>query len=360
MSQNPAFLRHLYALALIGGAALSMTRPVWAGPKDGEAKKLAESAIYEDYLNLQFDAALDKLNQASTLCEDGCGQSVKATILRDLGVVYFAGKEDRAKALDYFKQAFQADPFIQLDEDLSSDEIKAVFNEARQAVGVPSSSEGAVADPDEPTKAPSATGSHTPPKEQAVETPVPVYMTAPDDTDAVKLMFKAPGQDKFRSMGLRRYKSGWGGEIDCNAVSKTPGTLEYYFIMYDELGRETGRVGDEFDVFSTAIKSKISGPGPALPDQSPPGSCKEVMAADCPPGFPGCEELRDRRVGQRRRSRRRRETHGLAHHRRRFGFSLGASVEHGVYHREPLQLLLRRYISRSERESAQSRRHAGA
>jgi hypothetical protein len=273
---------------LIGTAALSMTSPAWAGPKDGEAKKLAESAIYEDYLNLQFDAALDKLNQAKAVCEEGCGQSVKATILRDLAVVYFAGKEDRAKALDYFKQAFQADPFIQLDEDLSSDEIKAVFNEARQAVGVPSSSEGAVADPDEPSKPPAATGSHTAPAEQAVETPVPLYMIAPEDTDAVKLMFKSPGQDKFRSMGLRRYKAGWGGEIDCNAASKKPGTLEYYFIMYDELGRETGRVGDEFETFTVPIKTSLSGPGPSLPDQSPPGSCKEVMAADCPPGFPGC------------------------------------------------------------------------
>lgn len=289
MSQNPAFLRHLYALALIGSAALSTSSPVWAGPKDGEAKKLAESAIYEDYLNLQFDAALDKLNKANTLCEEGCGPSVKATILRDLGVVYFAGKEDRNKALDHFKRAFQADPFIQLDEDLSSDEIKAVFNEARQAVGVPSSSSGGVDDSDEPAKPPAATGSHTAPEEQAVDTPVPVYMTAPEDTDAVKLMFKSPGQDKFRSMGLRRYKAGWGGEIDCNAVSKKPGTLEYYFIMYDELGRETGRVGDEFDPFTVPIKNTLSGPGPALPDQSPPGSCKEVMAADCPPGFPGCE-----------------------------------------------------------------------
>lgn len=280
MSQNPAFLRHLYALALIGSAALSTSSPVWAGPKDGEAKKLAESAIYEDYLNLQFDAALDKLNRAKTLCEDGCGPSVKATILRDLGVVYFAGKEDRNKALDHFKRAFQADPFIQLDEDLSSDEIKAVFNEARQAVGVPSSAAGDNDDEDAPPKPKAAVGSHTAPAEQAVDTPVPVYMTAPEDTDAVKLMFKSPGQDKFRSMGLRRYKAGWGGEIDCNAVSKKPGTLEYYFIMYDELGRETGRVGDEFDPFTVPIKNSLSGPGPALPDQSPPGSCKEELAAE--------------------------------------------------------------------------------
>jgi hypothetical protein len=295
VSQNPAFLRHLYAVTLIGSALLSgsallcVTNPAWAGPKDGEAKKLAESAIYEDYLNLQFDAALNKLEQAKTLCEEGCGQSVKATILRDLAVVHFAGKEDRDKALEFFKLAFQADPFIQLDEDLSSDEIKAVFNEARQAVGIPSSSGTLDADADEPAKPAAAAGSHTAPKEQAVDTPVPLYMTAPEDTDAVKLMFKAPGQDKFRSMGLRRYKAGWGGEIDCNAVSKKPGTLEYYFIMYDELGRETGRVGDEFDAFGVAIKNSLSGPGPALPDQSPPGSCKEVMAADCPPGFPGCQ-----------------------------------------------------------------------
>jgi hypothetical protein len=267
----------------------SVSTPAWAGPKDGEAKKLAETAIYEDYLNLQFDAAIQKLKQAQALCEEGCGQSVQAMVLRDLGVVYFAGKEDKAAALDYFKKAFQADPFVKLDEDLSSDEIKAAFDEARVAVGAPSS-----ADSGEPTETaasstPSATGSHTPPAEQAVDTPVPLFMNAPAETDSVKLMYRVPGQDKFRSMGLRRYKDGWAGEVDCESVSKKPGTMEYYFVMYDEMGREAGRVGDEFEAFTLPIKSSISGPAPSLPDQSAPESCKAVVAADCPPGFPGCE-----------------------------------------------------------------------
>src|SRR5690606_29472718 len=28
-------------------------------------------------------------------------------------------------------------------------------------------------------------------------------------------------------------------------------------------------------------------------DQSPPTSCKQLSAADCPPGFPGCESYDD-------------------------------------------------------------------
>lgn len=266
-----------------------VSTPAWAGPKDAEAKKLAEAAIYEDYLNLQFDAAIEKLKQAQALCQDGCGRSVQAMVLRDLGVVYFAGKEDKASALTHFKQAFQADPFVKLDEDLSSDEIKAAFEEARLAVGAPSSADSS---DDAEVSAPiggGATGSHNAPAEQAVDTPVPLFMTAAEDTDSVKLMYRIPGQDKFRSMGLRRYKNGWAGEVDCESVSKKPGSMEYYFVMYDEMGREAGRVGDEFETFSIPIKASISGPGPALPDQSPPGSCKELQAADCPPGFPGCE-----------------------------------------------------------------------
>jgi hypothetical protein len=291
VNQKPAFLRRLGTLLLVGGIVAGVSTPAWAGPKDAEAKKLAEAAIYEDYLNLQFDAAIEKLKQAQALCEEGCGRSVQAMVLRDLGVVYFAGKEDKAAALEHFKQAFQADPFVKLDEDLSSDEIKAAFDEARVAVGAPSSSDsgGDSLDTDAAAAGATATGSHTPPAEQAVDTPVPLFMTSAADTDAVKLMYRTPGQDKFRSMGLRRYKNGWAGEVDCESVSKKPGTMEYYFVMYDEMGREAGRVGDEFETFSLPIKANISGPGPALPDQSPPGSCKELQAADCPPGFPGCE-----------------------------------------------------------------------
>jgi hypothetical protein len=290
VNQKPAFLRRLGILLLVGGLVAGVSTPAWAGPKDGEAKKLAESAIYEDYLNLQFDAAIAKLNQARDLCEDGCGRSVQATVYRDLGVVYFAGKEDKASALDYFKKAFQADPFVKLDEDLSSDEIKAVFEEARSAVGVPSSSSS---DEGSGLTSSSATGSHNPPAEQTVETPVPLFMNASEDTDGVKLMYRMPGQDKFRSMGLRRYKNGWAGEVDCESVGNKTGTMEYYFIMYDEMGREAGRVGDEFDLFTLPIKTSISGRAPSLPDQSPPGSCKELQAADCPPGFPGCETYED-------------------------------------------------------------------
>lgn len=290
MNQKPAFLRRLGILLLVGGLVAGVSTPAWAGPKDGEAKKLAESAIYEDYLNLQFDAAIAKLNQARDLCEEGCGKTVQATVYRDLGVVYFAGKEDKASALDYFTKAFQADPFVKLDEDLSSDEIKEVFEEARSAVGVPSSSSS---DESSGITSSSATGSHSPPAEQAVETPVPLFMNASEDTDGVKLMYRMPGQDKFRSMGLRRYKNGWAGEVDCESVGTKTGAMEYYFIMYDEMGREAGRVGDEFDLFTLPIKASISGRAPALPDQSPPGSCKELQAADCPPGFPGCETYED-------------------------------------------------------------------
>lgn len=293
MNQNTAFFRRLGSLLLAGGLVVGLCTPAWAGPKDAEAKKLAEAAIYEDYLNLQFDAAANKLKQAQALCDEGCGQSVRAMVFRDLGVVYFAGKEDKAAALDYFKKAFQADPFVKLDEDLSSDEIKAVFEEARVAVGAPSSADNRGDDDDVGGAAPKATGSHAAPAEQAVDTPVPLFMTAPEDTDSVKLMYRSPGSPKFRSMGLRRYKNGWAGEVDCESVSKSPGTMEYYFVMYDEMGREMGRVGDEFEAFTLPIKNKISGPGPALPDQSPPGSCKETAVADCPPGFPGCQTYDD-------------------------------------------------------------------
>src|SRR5690606_3880036 len=142
----------------------------------------------------------------------------KAMVLRDLGVVYLAGMEDRETALDYFKQAVQADPFVQLDEDLSSDEIKALFSEAKAAVGAPTTADlgGSAEEEELDTAGSGVTGGHVPPKEQAVDTPVPIFLrTSGGEIDAVNLMFRAPGQPQFRSMCLRPYNGGWGGEVDC-------------------------------------------------------------------------------------------------------------------------------------------------
>jgi hypothetical protein len=98
---------------------------------DGEALKLSEAAIFQDYLNLNFDAAEQKLNKAIEMCASDCRPATKAKVLRDLGVLYVAGMQKRAEGVAKFQEALAADPTITLDKDLSTPDLEAAFEEAK-------------------------------------------------------------------------------------------------------------------------------------------------------------------------------------------------------------------------------------
>ncbi len=128
-------------LSVLTAASLSA-----AAPKDQEAQKLAEEAIFTDYLGTQFAGAEEKLLQAIELCdaEGACSPSVTAQLHRDLGVVYIAGMNQANEGKAEFVQALTADPSIQLDPDLSTPEVEAAWKEAQAMVGVEG---GAVEEP---------------------------------------------------------------------------------------------------------------------------------------------------------------------------------------------------------------------
>jgi hypothetical protein len=106
-----------------------------AGPKDAEAKKLDDEAIFTDYLATEFTAAQEKLASALDLCgTDQCSPAVVAKIHRDLGVVLIAGLQDLENGKAELVLALQADPAVTLDKDLATPEIEAAFAQARQEV----------------------------------------------------------------------------------------------------------------------------------------------------------------------------------------------------------------------------------
>jgi hypothetical protein len=291
----------------------------FAGTNDEKANELHEQAVFDDYLNLRFGEAEAKLNKAIKLCESGCSNSVKATLYRDLGVVYIAGLKQRDAGIGMFVEALVLDPKIQLDPDLSSEELQAALEEARGlAASEPAPEPAEPAPPPRAEQPPPKNHDllpveeyegvfHTPPEEQLVNTPLPIYVEVKDDdwtakVETVNLYYRGFGMVRFKEVPLEKIgKYGYGMEIDCKEVGMSPGKLEYYIVIVDEDGDVAADVGEEGSPHTVQIKEKIDYspqplPGKKIPLQCempaagvPPGMASPSPAdADCPPDFPGC------------------------------------------------------------------------
>ena len=68
---------------------------------------------------------------------------------------------------------------------------------------------------------------HTPPTEQAILTPVPIYVELPDGVTAVKVIarYKAFGTTDWKTIELRKMGNGYGGEVPCLEIGSTTGDL---------------------------------------------------------------------------------------------------------------------------------------
>ena len=64
-------------------SAISWSALASAEPNDAAASKLAEQAIFEDYLNLDYPSAEKKLTDALAKCQKGCSAKVKGDISRE-------------------------------------------------------------------------------------------------------------------------------------------------------------------------------------------------------------------------------------------------------------------------------------
>lgn len=259
-----------------------------AAPRDSAARKLQRDAMDNDYLAMSFEDAESKLEQAIRSCgARGCSPAVLASLYRDLGVIYIGGMNREADGRAAFVDALNTDPKIQLDEDLTTPEIQQAFDEARDEAGVsesrrPSRGTGARA---------TVEGDlfHTPAAEQAILTPVPVYVELPDDIDAtrVEVRYKPFGAIEWKTLNLRRMGQGYGGEIPCRDIGTTTGDLSYYIQAIGPDRDIVGTTGSRNNPVQVPIRRELEGDPPHLPNRPPPAQCDNV--ADCPPGLPGCE-----------------------------------------------------------------------
>lgn len=130
--------RRSVALAAVA-SSVHFSAPALAAPNDGAALKLRDQAIYSDYLATNFAAAESKLAEAIASCNDAdsCSPSVRARLQCDLASVLFGdGKADEAKA--HFILAHKQDPGVALEKDLSSPDLRRLFDSTVSDTAIPS------------------------------------------------------------------------------------------------------------------------------------------------------------------------------------------------------------------------------
>ena len=288
--------------------ALLSTRFALGAPNDSAAQKLRDQAINQDYLATDFAAAEKKLTDALALCKklSDCSPFMRARLHTDLGVVEFMlHKVDMART--EFATGLMEDPGVELDKDLSNTDVRNEFA-ALKSGGPPPPATASSAPSGQASPTPQAGGlAHTPPPRQQVETPLPLYVQAPSDVGAAKIIvrFKAVGGRDWKTAPLRKMGDGYGGEIPCGDVGNSEGELDYYIQALDANGDLVAASGRSATPQRVAIVKKLEGEAPHLPGQPPPEACKPgstpvesapaaataaatTEASDCPPGFSGC------------------------------------------------------------------------
>jgi hypothetical protein len=288
--------RSLTTFTVTSAALLGLAADAGAqGAKDKEAMKLHDQAMNDDYLNVAFDKSEKKLKDALKRCgANACSKEVLGKLHVALGTVHGVGLNDLKQAEDDFVTALKADPNAKPDPSLTNPDLDKAFAAAQKKAGVAGAGPGKPGKPDpaEPGEGPKGAGGdieHTPIPEQAINTPVPVYIEIPEElgVSTVTLRYKPFGAPKWKSLEMQKVGNGFGAEIPCEDVTTT-GDIRYYVIAKDAEGNPAGTAGSLKEPHKVPIKNDIEGDSPSLPGKKPPSKC--AAKEDCPPGLPGCPD----------------------------------------------------------------------
>ena len=255
------------AIAALALASLLATVPAYA--IDHRAEAAAKDAIKKtsaDYAAKDYATAAARLDKALSGCSSNkCSTDTKAFVLRDLGTMQFK-MGDKDAAANSFAQALQIDHDIDLSSKYEAPDVRAAWKKA-QAL--------AAAGPGAPPPEQPIGGdfSHTPPAEQKIHTPLPIYVEPPEGTSLAHVVVKYKGSkmDDWSKVELTKMGDGWGGTIPCGAA--TEGLLAYWVQGFDASGSPAASSGDPKHPFTVPIRDEISGDAPSLPDKPPPRTC---------------------------------------------------------------------------------------
>ena len=281
-------LARVFATLLL--SAVCFTPALHAKGADATARKLAQTAMDEDYLATNMDAALAKLKKALKVCGTKCSPSVMAIVHGNMGTVYAAGLARHSDAVNAFKKMLKADSDAKPNSAYLTGAVQKAFDEARKGVG---------ATAPRPTSKPTIRQLDEDPwTEQATFHPVPVYVEVPEGLEVIQVSvrYRPPGSKEWKETKLKRHDEGWGGYIPCTAT-QTPGRLSYFVTAFDTNLDRVANAGSAGKPRNVELKEAISDRQPALPDAVPPSPCprpEERLSCetsdDCP-GTQVCEAL---------------------------------------------------------------------
>jgi hypothetical protein len=276
--------RRLLVWVVVVASVFFAARVQAADPKaEKEAQALQKKAIDEDFLNLDYAAAIKKLQSAINKCgADRCSPAVKGALLRDLGAMQvLAGNEAEGRAS--FGQALAAHGALELDPAYKNPQLEAVWAEAKKK-------KPAAGGAAEPARGGQPTGdfAHTPPTEALERTPLSIFVeyTASEKLARVIAKYKSASMSDWKSLELQKIETGYGGQIPCKDVAV--GTMSYYVQGFNAANDPVANSGSRNTPYTVPVKTEISGAPAALPGHDPPKQCGELAGAECPPDFPGC------------------------------------------------------------------------
>jgi hypothetical protein len=251
-----------------------------------EAQGLEKKAIEEDFLNVDYPAAIKKLQSAIAKCGDArCDAKIKGALLRDLGAMQIlAGNEGEGRAS--FARALGADGALELDPAYKNPQLEGVWSDVKKKAGAGGGGGGA--EPAAGGPQPTGDFAHTPAPEAPVRTPLPIYAeySGSETLARVIVKYKGQGMADWKPLELTKMGTGFGGQVPCKDVPQ--GTMSYYIQGFNAANDPVATSGSRNKPYTVGVKAQITGPAPALPGQEPPKQCSELAGAECPPDFPGC------------------------------------------------------------------------
>jgi hypothetical protein len=286
--------RIVVAIAALVALGLASPPALAADPKaEKEAQALQKKAIEEDYLNIDYAAAVKNLKAAAQRCgSDGCRPAIRAAILRDLGAMQIlGGTVDEGKLS--FAQSLGVDGSLDLDPAYKNAQLAALWSEAKKGASTaPSIPVAPVATTPEPTPnppTPSGDFAYAPPAEALVRTPFAIYAEYPGSEELVHVIakYKGYGMTEWKSIELKKLDHGFGGLIPCADVAQ--GALQYYLQGLNSQNEPVAVSGSRSKPLTVPINPQIAGAPAGLPGQPAPVQCEDKSGAECPPGFPGCK-----------------------------------------------------------------------
>jgi hypothetical protein len=285
--------RLVLAVAILVTWGVASRPALAADPKaEKEAQALQKKAIEEDYLNVDYAAAVKNLKAAAQRCgADGCKPTVKAAILRDLGSMQILGGTIDEGKLSY-TQSLGLDSTLDLDPAYKNPQLTALWTDAKKsAAPAPTPTPTPAPTVEAPPPPTSAGGdfNHTPPVEALVRTPLTIYAEYPGTEELVHVIakYKGFGMTEWKSIELRKLDHGFGGAIPCADVAQGP--MQYYLQGVNAQNEPVAASGSRTKPITVAVNAQIAGAPAGLPGEPAPAQCEDKSGSECPPDFPGCK-----------------------------------------------------------------------